>query len=172
MQASETISPSIKAYAAAAAAVPDVTIDTMRNMLLNSARNEIINLLQDNIPTNIITGATEAELKRSRVVIEDVLINASETLHHTKANIVSGKGHIVSAADSLRKNINVIQKSVDSHLKTDYLKTFQEFSDQLQALMAAISAIQGSNKSVEATQRFMNTTLGNSSKTTVTQAKP
>ncbi|MFK7974473.1 MAG: hypothetical protein AB8B66_06435 [Rickettsiaceae bacterium] len=122
------------------------------------SKAEVVALLQDNMATNISRGDGDA-LARDRLISENVLTNAANTLRQTKATINSKQDHITFAADSLRNNINVTQKSADSYLKTDYLKTVQEFSDQLKALMAAISAIQGSNKSVEATQRFMSSTL-------------
>ncbi|MFK7973415.1 MAG: hypothetical protein AB8B66_00930 [Rickettsiaceae bacterium] len=160
VQESDTICAASKAASAAAAAVPGATIDTMRNTLLNNnSRDEVVALLQDNMPTNISTGVDAAALRRNRLITRDVLTNASNTLRQVKATIISKKEHIIFAADSLRRIINVTQKSADAYLKTNYLQAVQEFSHQLQALMASLNALQGNNRSTEQTVEFMHSTL-------------
>ena len=47
------------------------------------------------------------------------------------------------------------QKAADSYLKTDYVLTAQQYSETIRTMVAAITALQASNKIPEAAQRLI-----------------
>ena len=108
-------------------------------------------IVQDDAATNI---AIEGNIP-NRVRAQDVFENALNSIRTEQAAVSNQKSNVVGAADALRATTNVTQKAADSYLKTDYVLTAQQYSETIRTMVAAITALQASNKIPEAAQRLI-----------------
>jgi len=116
-----------------------------------NAKAEFLAIVQDDAATNIATQGDNAK----RVLAQDVFDNALNSIRTEQATVSNQKSNVVGAADALRATTNVTQKAADSYLKTDYVLTAQQYSETIRTMVAAITALQASNKIPEAAQRLI-----------------
>jgi hypothetical protein len=136
-----------------AAAVNGSTVASVRDAAFASisARNEVLNLLSDDVSTNIAEASNEA----NRVIAQDVMQSALNTIRAEQASVSNQKQNVIEAADALRATTNVTQKAADSYLKADYVMTAQQYSETIRTMVASITALQAANKIPEAAQRLI-----------------
>ena len=114
--------------------------------------SELASLLQDNVTTNISDTSGD---ETSRVIAQDVFLNALRTMRAEQANLTNQKSNVIEASDALRATTNVTQKAADSYLKTDYVLTAQKYAETIRTMVASITALQAANKVPEAAQRLI-----------------
>ena len=95
------------------------------------------------------------ENNETRILAQDVFTAALGAIRTEQAAVSNQKSNVVGAADALRATTNVTQKAADSYLKTDYVLTAQQYSETIRTMVAAITALQASNKIPEAAQRLI-----------------
>ena len=65
------------------------------------------------------------------------------------------KNNIIEVEGSLRAVTNVTQQAANSYLKTDYVLTAQQYSEEIRMIVTSITALQAANKIPEAAQRLI-----------------
>ncbi len=111
---------------------------------------ELRALFNDSAATVISTGnATQ------RIVAQDVLQGALTQIRTEQANVSNQKTNVMESADALRASTNVTQAAADSYLKTDYVLTAQQYSEEIRKVVASITSLQAANKIPEAAQRLI-----------------
>jgi hypothetical protein len=111
---------------------------------------ELYALFNDDAATVISTGnATQ------RIVAQDVMQGALTQIRAEQANVSNQKTNVAESADALRASTNVTQAAADSYLKTDYVLTAQQYSEEIRKVVASITSLQAANKIPEAAQRLI-----------------
>lgn len=88
-------------------------------------------------------------------VAYDIFKGALRTLRSAQAQILNTKKNIISAIDSLKITAVVTGKAADSYLKTNYVETSNKYAQNLRTIVGSVSALQASNKIIDAAQRLV-----------------
>ncbi|MBN8511630.1 MAG: hypothetical protein J0L79_01175 [Rickettsiales bacterium] len=116
----------------------------------NNNVDELAALFRDNGATVISTGNAT-----SRIRAQDVMQGALTQIRAEQANVSNQRTNVAESADALRASTNVTQAAADSYLKTDYVLTAQQYSEEIRKVVASITSLQAANKIPEAAQRLI-----------------
>ncbi|MBN8511628.1 MAG: hypothetical protein J0L79_01165 [Rickettsiales bacterium] len=115
-----------------------------------ASSGELYALFNDNAATVISTGNAT-----SRIRAQDVMQGALTQIRAEQANVSNQRTNVAESADALRASTNVTQAAADSYLKTDYVLTAQQYSEEIRKVVASITSLQAANKIPEAAQRLI-----------------
>jgi len=97
---------------------------------------ELFALFNDNAATTISTGNAT-----SRIRAQDVMQGALTQIRAEQANVSNQRTNVAESADALRASTNVTQAAADSYLKTDYVLTAQQYSEEIRKVVASITSL-------------------------------
>ena len=110
--------------------------------------DEIKRVIYDNQPLSLSSSQDIA-------VAYDIFKGALHTLRSAQAQISNTKKNIISAIDALKATTVVTEKAADSYLKTNYVETSNKYAQNLRTIVGSISALQASNKIIDAAQKLV-----------------
>ena len=117
----------------------------------NIAATEIYNITKSNAICNISSVVDTTALIRT----QDIFQNALNLIRAEQVSVLNQKNNIIEVEGSLRAVTNVTQQAANSYLKTDYVLTAQQYSEEIRMIVTSITALQAANKIPEAAQRLI-----------------
>ncbi|MBN8512534.1 MAG: hypothetical protein J0L79_05860 [Rickettsiales bacterium] len=102
----------------------------------NARVDELLAIFRDNAATVISTGNAT-----SRIRAQDVMQGALTQIRAEQANVSNQRTNVAESADALRASTNVTQAAADSYLKTDYVLTAQQYSEEIRKVVASITSL-------------------------------